>query len=51
MVRYKDKKEIFFLSTIHDIQTERMPKQGQDKVAPSKLKLINDSNANMGGVD
>ena len=51
MVRYKDKKEIFFLSTIHDIQTERMPKQGQDKVAPSKLKLINDYNANMGGVD
>ena len=50
MVRYKDKKKNF-LSTIHDIQTERMPKQRQDEVAPSKLKLINDYNANMGGVD
>ena len=27
-----------------------MPKQGQDEVAPSKLKLINDYNANMGGL-
>ena len=51
MVRYKDKKEIFFLSTIHDMQTERIPKRGQDELAPSKLKLGNDYNANMGGVD
>ena len=29
MVRYKDKKEMsFFLSTIHDMQTERMSKRG-----------------------
>ena len=24
------------------MQTEQMPKQGQDKLAPSKLKLVND---------
>ena len=51
MVRYRDKKEIFFLSTIHDMQTERMPKRGRNEWAPSKLKLVNDYNANIGGVD
>ena len=50
MVRYKDKKEIFFLSTIYDMQTERMPKQGRDELASSKLNLVNDYNANMGAV-
>ena len=29
MVRYKDKKEIFFLSIIHDMQTEWMPNGGE----------------------
>ena len=51
MVRYKDKKEIFFLSTIYDMQTERMPKQGRDELASSKLNLVNDDNANVGAVD
>ena len=34
MVRYRDKKDIFFLSTIHDMQTERMPKRGRNELAP-----------------
>ena len=51
MVRYKDKKEIFFLSTIHDMGIERMPKQGRDELATSKLKLVNDYDADVGGVD
>ena len=51
MVRYKDKKEIFFLSTIHDMQTEWMPKRERDELAASKLKLVNNYNTNMGGVD
>ena len=33
------------------MQTERMPKRGRDELAPSKLKLVKDYNANMGGVD
>ena len=51
MVRYKDKKEMFFLSTIHDMRTERMPKRGRDELATSKLKLVNDYDADVGGVD
>ena len=51
MVRYKNKKDFFFLSTIHDMQIEQMPKRERDELAPSKLKLVNDYNANMGGVD
>ena len=33
------------------MQTEWMPKWGRDELAPSKLKLVNDYNTNMGGVD
>ena len=44
-VKYEDKKEILFLSTIHDIQTERLPNREWDELAPSKLKLVNDYNA------
>ena len=50
MVRYKDKKEIHFLPFIHHMQTEQTSKRGQDELAPSKLKLVNDYNANMSGV-
>ena len=31
MVRYKDKKEIYFLSTILEIKMEKLPKRGHDK--------------------
>ena len=51
MVRYKDKKEISFLSAIYDMQTERMPKQGRGELASSNLNLVNDYNANMGAID
>ena len=33
------------------MQTERMPKQGRDELASSKLNLVNDDNANVGAVD
>jgi len=51
MVRYHDKKEIYFLSTIHEIKNERTPKRGRGEVPPTKLSLINDYNKYMGGVD
>ena len=51
MVRYKDKKEIYFLSTIHEIKMEKLPKRGRDELSPSKLSLVNDYNKYMEGVD
>ena len=44
MVRYKDEKEIYFLSTIHIMKTKRLPKRGPDELAPPKLALVNDYN-------
>ena len=51
LVRYKDKKEIYFLSLIHGIKIERVPKRGKEETAASKLSLVNDYNKFMGGVD
>ena len=51
MVLYKDKKEIYFLSTIHKIKMEKLPKRGRDELSPSKLSLVNDYKKYMGGVD
>ena len=51
MVRYKDKKEIYFLSTIHEIKTEKLLKRGRGQLSPSKLSLVNDYNKYMGVVD
>ena len=51
MVQYKDKKEIYFLSTIHKIKMEKLPKRGRDELSPSKLSLVNDYKKCMGGVD
>ena len=48
MVRYKDKKEIYFLSTIHEIKVEKLPKRGHDELSPSKLSLVNDYNKYIG---
>ena len=42
MVWYKDKKEIYFLPTIHTMKTKRLPKQGCDELDSSKLALVND---------
>ena len=33
------------------MKIEQMPKRERDNLALSKLKLVNDFNANMGGVD
>ena len=54
MVRYKDKKEIYFLSTIHEANTVRVTKRGRNGISASKLTLVNDYNngcCKMGGVD
>ena len=44
MVRYKDKKEIYFLDTINEVKTERAPKRGRGDLGGSKLSLVNDYN-------
>ena len=51
MVRYEDKKEIYFLSTIHEANTGRVAKWGRNDISVSKLTLVNDYNKNMVGVD
>ena len=51
MVRCKDKKEINFLSTIHDANTVRVAKQGRNDISASKLTLVNDCNKIMDKVD
>ena len=51
MVRYKDKKEIYFLSKIHEIKMEKLPTRGRDELSPSKLSLVNYYNKDMEGVD
>ena len=48
MVRYKDKKEMYLLDTIHEVKTERVPKRGQEDLFGSKLSLANDYNKYMG---
>ena len=47
----KIKKEIYFLSLIHGIKIQRLPKRGREETAASKLLLVNDYNKFMGGVD
>ena len=51
LVRYEDKKEIYFLSLIHGIKIERLPKRCKEETAASKLSLVNDYNKFMGGVN
>ena len=51
MVRYKDKKEICLLHTIHEVKTERAAKRGREDLRGSKLSLVNDCNKYMGGID
>ena len=51
IVRCKDKKEIYFLSTIQTMKTEKLSKRGRDELAPSKLALVKDYNKFMSGAD
>ena len=37
MVRYKDKKEIYFLSAIHETKMEKLPKRGRDELSIKAL--------------
>ena len=51
MVRYEDKKEIYFLSTIHEANTGRVAKWARNDISASKVTLVNDYNKNTVGVD
>ena len=51
MACYTDKKEIYFLDTIHEVKTKRAPKRGRKDLGGSKLSLVNDCNKYMGCVD
>ena len=51
LVQHKDKKEIYFLSLIHGIKIEGVPKKSREETAASKFSLVNDYNKFMGGVD
>ena len=51
MIRLKDKKEIYFLSTIHNTAVNNTNKKNKDGEIASKLKLVQDYNKNTGGVD
>lgn len=51
MARYKDKKKIYILDTIHEVKTERAPARAQEDLGRSKLSLVNDYNKYMGGAD
>ena len=48
----KDRKYIYFISTIHEANTVRVRKRGTNGISASKLALVsNYSNKSMGGVD
>ena len=47
----KIKKEIYFLSLIHGIKIERVPKKSREETTASKFSLVNEYNKFMGGVD
>ena len=49
MVRYKDKNDIYFLSTIHEASPMRVAKQRRNDISATKLTLVNDYNKSMGG--
>ena len=51
MVQYNNKKEIHFLSAMHEIKVERLLMEGRDGLAASKFSLVNDYKKNMRGVD
>ena len=51
MLRYRDKKDVYFLSTIHQMEsslTGKKNKQGEDIIKPV---LVNHYNRFMGGID
>ena len=51
MIRLRDKKEIYLLSTIHSTAASNNNKKNKDGEIITKLKLVQDYNKNMGGVD
>ena len=51
MIGLKDKKEIYFLSTIHNTAVSNTNKKNKDGEIVSKVTLVQDYNKNMVGVD
>ena len=49
-MRYKDKKEIYYVFTIHKAKTIRVTKRGRNN-STSKLTLVNNFSKNVGNVD
>ena len=48
----KDRKDFYFISTIHETNTVGVRKRGTNGISASKLALVsNYSNKSMGGVD
>lgn len=51
MIRYNDKKEIYFLSTIHQATTGNSKKKARDGTLVKKPTVVNEYNKYMGGID
>ena len=51
MIRLRHKKEIYFLSTIHNTASSNNKKNNKDGRIVSELKLFQNSNKNIGEVD
>ena len=51
MIRLRDKKEIYFLSTIHNTAVSNTNKKNNDGEIVSKVTLVQDYNKNVVGVD
>ena len=51
IIRLRDKKDIYFWSAINITDVSNTNKKNKDGEIVSKLKLVQDYNKNMGGVD
>ena len=51
IIRLRDKKEIYFWSAINNTDVSNTNKNNKDGEVVSKLKLVQDYNKNIGGVD
>ena len=51
MLRYQEKKEVYFLSTIHDFKSANTGKKKCDGMDQTKPVWVNDYNKYMGGID
>jgi len=50
-LRYRDKRDVYFLSTMHRPKLVATPKKNKDGDNVMKEQVVNDYNQNMGNVD